>query len=315
MSASTGRKRPASLPRDQIEALLAESDRRIRLNHEEHVYYIKDIVDGVEVERPAESSSSRVLSTMFPPFNDIDVAASLSSRPTNGAYKDKTYAEILKTWEDGAANGSEFHAMIEDYYKIDQDDEAALLVWKQKADTIAYRHLVDAFLEYADMMREKGWRPYRSEQAIFDIDEEDPFLRYPPGTADMIYVRGEDEHILVDFKTAETEKKFTEKKSPVEASYPLQKVPSSNLYKGHIQTAVYSALRETLYHEPVETQAIVAFYWGDTPLKWKMYYPPRSFVSDAEKVISMFKMRRRVVYRALASYGNKEEVNHDYLPA
>jgi PD-(D/E)XK nuclease superfamily len=312
MSASTGRKRQASLTKEEIRALTAESDRRIRLDHETHIYYIKDIVDGVEVERPAESSSSRVLSMMFPPFNDIEVASSLASRP--GIYGTLGFAGTLKKWEDGAANGSEFHAMVEDYYKIDEEDVEALAAWREKADTIEYRHLVDAFLEYASMMRRKGWRPYRSEQPIFDIGDNDPFTRYPPGTADMIYIRGDDEHMLVDFKTAENEKKFTETKSPVEASYPLQKVPSSNLYKGHIQTAVYSALRETLYHEPVETQAIIAFYWGDTPLKWKMYQPPRSFVDEAEKVIKLFKKRREIVYRTLAAYGNKEEVRHPYLP-
>ena len=312
MSGSTGRKRAHQKTPEEIQAIIEDSDRRIRLDHAEHIYYIKDMVDGVEVERPAYSSSSKVLDMMFPPFDAIEVAASISSRPTSGSYKGLDYAQVLQRWEDGATNGSDFHEMIENYYKCTTEDE--LQQWRNASNYIVYDYLIDAFLEYAKMMREKGWVPYRIEEAIFDIGDDDPFTRYPPGTADMIYKNADGRRLLVDFKTAETEEAFTKAKSPTLASYPLVDVPSSKLFKGHMQTAVYSALRETLYGEPVETQAIVAFYWGDTPLKWKVYKPPRSLIEDAEKVIKIYKDRRALVYRILEKYGNNEDVDHPYLP-
>jgi hypothetical protein len=309
----TRKKHLRDFSQEEVDERLRKSDERITLREEDHVYLIRE-EDGSTTE--VTVSSSKVLSLMFTPFDPIFSASNVSRNARSGRYAGKTFPQVLKMWEDAARFGSQFHAMIEDYYiageKVDRTE------WKDRYANIGYASLIDAFFAYADKMSTMGWKPYRSEKIVFDIEEPVREFRYPPGSADMVYQRmrkGKLERLMVDFKTSESKKKFTEVKSPTEASWPLKAIPNSKVSMGFVQAAIYSALRESLYGEPLEEQRIVAFYWDDPELQWEMHDPPRSYVPDGLRVIKMYKERQKVAMVFLKAYGRGERVNHPLLPS
>ena len=294
--------------------LLLETDRRIRLEETNHIYkYKPDETSDAEID--IRVSSSRVLDMFFGHFFSHDVAAKVEKNSKDGGrYGDLTYPQILDRWTRAANEGTQFHAMAEAYYEIETDEDRQ--AWDVEFSGMAYRHLIPSFLEFAELTARDGWLPYRSEKVIYDTS--DAPIKYPPGTADMIYqrvVKGQTQYYLVDFKTAETEEDFVKTKSPAYASYPLKQVRNSKLYKGHAQCAVYSALFSRYYGQRIGFQAIIAFFWGERVPRYKIFRPERSLIPDAEAMIDLYIDQQREIYNPLIEAVMTNQFNMRFLPS
>ncbi|CAK7994817.1 Hypothetical protein POVR1_LOCUS341 [uncultured virus] len=179
---------------------------------------------------------------------------------------------IKESWSKGntkaSTEGTDLHQEIEDYIKLGQLPNEM---------SVEFQY----FLDYHQQMLERGYKPYQSEQMVYDVSLQ------LAGCVDMMYTR-DGKIYLTDWKRSKEilwDKTFRGKTET--GMGPMSNYPNCNGIHYSLQLNIYRELLERYYGVEVSEMSIVVFH--PTNQKY-LEYP----IQDLRKEVNeIFELRRQ----------------------
>jgi hypothetical protein len=144
-------------------------DSHIRFEEKEHLYFIHE---------KNFKSCTTFIKTFFNPFDSIKISENCVKKKKPHISKENLQTEsalLRQVWSQASADGTKMHNDFENFYNF---------------GTVVETKEMIPFLNFARTMEENGFKPYRSEWAIYDTDYE------LAGTVDQLYYHGNDQSVL-----------------------------------------------------------------------------------------------------------------------
>lgn len=277
-------------------------DKQVRINEEEHVYYLSDgsradvSVTTLISFYTGKFDGKKILSFMFTPARCDN---ELRYKNDNSPYYNMTRKEILTQWSSTGTFGTTVHNYIETYllnyprFKHLTDDATRLCVLTKPDEEVPdkYMSCLRQFFNWEQKFEAEGWTPFQSEKIVFDID--DPDLRIA-GSIDAIYSKpnettGELEYAVVDWKTSS--KNFSSGRSygSNKIGYPFDDIKNAKLNHYSMQLHIYRYLLEKHYGMKIVRLIIVQL--NPEPNKDVLAYEMKISL-DVEKLLTHYRDAR-----------------------
>lgn len=187
--------------------------------------------------------------SLFPEFDADTIIAKMMSSPfwTKNKYYGKTVDEIKMDWErnrdESAQQGTDMHAMIEDFYNSACDVSVLDMSKKETQHFLSFRKDFESTFG-------KDIRPYRSEWRVY---EEDWKLA---GSIDMVFETADKSLIIVDWKRCKniTRDSYSDEKA---LSKHINHLPNTNFWHYSLQLNVYKTILERKYEKKVTNLILI----------------------------------------------------------
>lgn len=151
------------------ESCIRAQDQDIRFEENEHQYFVRD---------ENFVSCTTFIKSFFAPFDQVAVSQYCvrKKRPLiSDEELEVESSKLRETWTQASTDGTKMHESFENYLNF---------------GTLHQSREMDQFLPFIRSMQEQGFKPYRSEWAVYD-------LRYKlAGTIDQLFYRDDDVHTL-----------------------------------------------------------------------------------------------------------------------